>query len=346
MEEIRGVWISNFDISPVLTSKQKIAEAMDFLKQMGFNVVFPVVWNKGYTLFRSKVMRDTFNVDIDPRLGRDALAEVVEEAHRVGIKVIPWFEYGFACSHDKDGEHILQTKPQWRVRMPNGTLLKSGGLTWMNALNLEVQEFMHSLVVEVVNNYDVDGIQGDDRLPAFPVEGLQSLDVDPKLRNIQTGANALTDFLARLHTAVKAVGQRKKKNLVVSMAPNPFPWSRDHFLQDTQAWVQRGLVDTMHPQLYRNTLDDYQNEVEKIRQQFPKDLAKFSPGIALRANNTNLTATLISDYIQSNRKSGLRGHVVFTYEGLRSNNDEMAKALVQGPHAQLALLPSLFTAQA
>lgn len=33
MDEICGVWLSNVDISPVLTSKQKIAEAMNFLKQ-------------------------------------------------------------------------------------------------------------------------------------------------------------------------------------------------------------------------------------------------------------------------------------------------------------------------
>lgn len=109
--------------------------------------------------------------------GRDPLADVVAEVHRVGIKVIPWFEYGFACSHLEDGGHILNTKPQWKVRMPNGTLLRSGGLTWMNAFNPEVQEFMHSLVVEVITNYNVDGIQGNDRLPAFLQAGLESPDI-------------------------------------------------------------------------------------------------------------------------------------------------------------------------
>ena len=30
---------------------------------------------------------------------------------------------------------------------------------------------MLSLVTEVIDKYDVDGVQGDDRLPAMPVEG-------------------------------------------------------------------------------------------------------------------------------------------------------------------------------
>lgn len=34
----------------------------------------------------------------------------------------------------------------------------------MNVFDLEVQDFVFSLVKEVVEKYDVDGIQGDDRL--------------------------------------------------------------------------------------------------------------------------------------------------------------------------------------
>ena len=40
-------------------------------------------------------------MEIDSRYqGRDPLAELIIEANRVGLKVIPWFEYGFVCSCD------------------------------------------------------------------------------------------------------------------------------------------------------------------------------------------------------------------------------------------------------
>src|SRR5689334_19698637 len=94
--ETRGVWLTNTD-SKVLRSQQRIAEAMDFLAETGFNVVFPVVWNQGVTLYPSQIMQQTFGVEIHPSfVGRDPLRELIVEARRVGLKVIPWFEYGFA----------------------------------------------------------------------------------------------------------------------------------------------------------------------------------------------------------------------------------------------------------
>lgn len=105
---IRGVWLTNTD-SEVLSSQSTILEAMEFLADTGFNVVFPVVWNKAATLYRSKVMQQTFGWEIDSRyIGRDPLAEIVNAAHQVGIKVIPWFEYGFASSYNLNGGRLLQ----------------------------------------------------------------------------------------------------------------------------------------------------------------------------------------------------------------------------------------------
>ena len=38
----------------------------------------------------------------------------------------------------------------------------------MNGFDPEVQDFIMSLIMEVVLKYDIKGIQGDDRLPAMP----------------------------------------------------------------------------------------------------------------------------------------------------------------------------------
>src|SRR5690606_9196272 len=98
------VWITNVD-SDVLMSKKSIAEMMDFLAESGFNIVFPVVWNKGYTLYPSDIMEREFGRRIDPLYGeRDLLQELIVEAHRVGIEVVPWFEYGFAAAYNTGGD--------------------------------------------------------------------------------------------------------------------------------------------------------------------------------------------------------------------------------------------------
>ena len=138
--EVRGIWLTNTD-SRVLYSRQTIAEAMGFLAETGFNVVFPVVWNKGVTLYRSQVMAQNFGIEIDfYSRGRDPLAEVVEEAHRVGLKVIPWFEYGFASSYQQNGGRIINTKPGWAGINASGGLVIKNGFEWMNAFDPEVQD--------------------------------------------------------------------------------------------------------------------------------------------------------------------------------------------------------------
>jgi uncharacterized lipoprotein YddW (UPF0748 family) len=83
--------------------------------------------------------------------GRDPLQEMITEAHKENIKVHAWFEYGFAASNGQNGGIILAKYPQWSARDINKALLvSSNGFEWMNGINPEVQNFIKSLVIEVV----------------------------------------------------------------------------------------------------------------------------------------------------------------------------------------------------
>lgn len=338
--ETRGVWITNTD-SKVLNSQRSIAEAMDFLAETGFNVVFPVVWSKAVTLYPSQVMATRFGVEIDPQyIGRNPLAELISEAHRVGIKAIPWFEYGFASSYNLNGGPLLAQKPEWAAHNCAGNLLSKNGFEWMNALNPQVQEFLLSLVLEVVKNYEVDGIQGDDRLPALPSEGgYDTLTVKRYRREfnrhppqnhqdpqwLQWRANLLTEFLAQLYKEVKAINPA----LLVSMAPHIYDWGFKQYLQDSPAWLERGIVDLIHPQIYRRDFKSYKSIVDRlVIEQFPAEqLPKLAPGILIKLGSYRISPEYLLQAIAYNRSRGIRGEVFFFYEGLREENDTLGKVL-------------------
>lgn len=352
--ETRGIWLTTTD-SKVLRSKQRIAEAMDFLAETGFNVVFPVVWNKAVTLYPSQIMQETFGVEIDPMsVGRDPLEEVVVEARRVGLKVIPWFEYGFASSYNLNGGVLLQKKPEWTARDCNGNLLKKNGFEWLNALDSQVQKFFLNLVLEVVKNYDVDGVQGDDRFPAFPCEGgydeatvtryrqefNRNPPENPKDKQwLQWRADILTDFLARLYREVKAVNP----NLLVAIAPNIHDWAFQEYLQDSPTWLKRGIVDMIQPQIYRRDFRSYPAIADKlVNQQFTDaTLPKLAPGILMKLGSYCISPEYLVQAIEYNRQLGIQGEVFFFYEGLRENNNTLAKVLRNGPYAKSALFPTL-----
>lgn len=352
--EIRGVWITNTD-SKVLRSKSRIVEAINFLAETGFNVVFPVVWNKGVTLYPSSVMRETFGVEIDPIYhGRDPLAELIEEAKKVGIAVIPWFEYGFASSYNLNGGMLLQKKPEWAARDRDGHLLTKNGFEWMNAFDPQVQEFLLNLVLEVVKNYDINGIQGDDRMPALPSEGgYDELTVkryreafdrnppqNPKDRQwLQWRADILTQFLSNLYQNVKAIDP----NLCVSLAPNIYQWCLEEYLQDSQAWLNQGLMDLMHPQVYRRDFNSYKKIVKTMvrSQQQPEQLPRIAPGILVKLGNYRISPDYLLKAIEYNRSCGIHGEVLFFYEGLRKDDNALAKILRSHAYAKPATFPSV-----
>lgn len=347
--KIRGIWLTNVD-SQILDSKQHLTEAIGFLANTGFNTIFPVVWNKGFTLYRSQVMKSHFGGDFEiapkyQQQGRDPLLEVVEAAKQFKLKVIPWFEYGFAYSHEilKDQRKQRFQKDLynkgWIAYDQDHKPLKKNGFEWLNALDSEVQNFILNLMLEVVRNYDVDGIQGDDRVPAFPSEGgydqktkqrfRQKFGEDPPLNTkdkvwLQWRADLLTDFLVNLYQKVKAINS----NLIVSIAPHPFKFGFQEYLQDCPTWLKLGLVDIIHPQLYRRNLNGYKTLAKEVINQLTADqLPKLSPGILMKVGNFRISANDLWKIIEYNRQLGIQGEVFFFYEGLRENNSELAKIL-------------------
>ncbi|MCX8056327.1 MAG: family 10 glycosylhydrolase [Ignavibacteria bacterium] len=345
---VRGVWLTNVD-SDVLTSKEKIVEAVKFLDELNFNTIIVVVWNKGMTQYKSKIMKEFTGLEIDTMLkGFDPLPVLIEEAHKRNMKVIAWFEFGFSSSYKLDGGEILRLKPHWKAIDYEGKLVSKNGFEWMNGFHPEVQEFILSLIKEVVTNYNIDGIQGDDRLPAMPVEsGYDEYTINlyrsehngqtpPKnFRDslwIEWRAKKLNAFAERIFNEVKSINP----NLIVSMAPSIYPWSKEEYLQDWPTWVNSGKVDLVCPQLYRYKIEDYEKLLDDIvNHQIEKTkLSKFYPGILLKIGSYYASPELLKKKIELNRKYGINGEVYFFYEGLKKTPElfkEIYKDRVQFP---------------
>jgi len=351
--QLRGAWIPEGSHSSVLKTPAGIAEALDFLQEHGFNAVFPAVWNRGLTAFPSRVMeRHGFAVQ-DPQYGGfDPLGAIVREGKKRGMAVLPWFEYGFASSPDADGGPILRAKPAWAALDRSGALVRHGPLVWMNSLHPEVQQFLLDLVVEAIVTYDVQGIQGDDHWPAMPfnaghdplslAEYRTAKGIDPPADDRDEGwvsyrSDRMTDYLGRIGRTVKEA----KPGCLVSMAPTPFPTGRRELMQDSDRWMRKGLVDFLHPQLYRSDAAAYKRDLGIMMKGWSPTLrARLAPGISFTANGRDLSATDIVAMVELNRELGLAGEVFFHYGQLRRLDDFMAKTLgLQAGYEELALLP-------
>ena len=115
---------------------------------------------------------------------------------------------------------------------------------------------------------DLDGIQGDDRLPAMPsLAGYDEYTVNlyknshqgkepPKNITdeewVQWRCDILNKFAERIW---REIGE--ERNVRIHMAPSSYPWAKYEYLQDWPTWVNSGWVEAVLPQIYRYNANDY-----------------------------------------------------------------------------------------
>jgi uncharacterized lipoprotein YddW (UPF0748 family) len=290
-KEIRGVWLTNID-SDVLFDRTRLSNAVKELARLNFNTLYPTVWNWGYTLYPSAVMKQDVGLEIDPRpiaaglRERDMLKEIVDEAHQRSIAVIPWFEFGFMAPKESE---LAKKHRDWWTQKQDGSVdgdpkaLDGKQIPiWFSPFKPEVQQFVLSLVTEVVRNYDIDGIQFDDHFglpiefgydpdtvklyqqehngqspPRYDLDRCAKANMsdlcpeflakDPRWAEwLRWRSNKIEQFLKQVFQTVKA----QKKHVIIGLSPLDLPYAYERALVDWHKWEQDGLVEELIPQIY------------------------------------------------------------------------------------------------
>lgn len=343
--ELRGVWLTNID-SNVLFSSQSVTDAIQRLSQLNFNTIYPTVWNWGHTLYPSKVAERVIgravrlvtplDESIDPDLGtqgRDLLKEMIAQGHQKGMRVIPWFEFGFMAPADSE---LAKRHPDWLTQNGKGVKIKQEGIhdrVWLNPFKPEVQQFIQDLVVEIVSNYDVDGIQFDDHfgLPSdlgydpFTVQLYKqdhqgkSPPSDPQEAEwVRWRANKITDYLTQVFRAIK----NRKQDVIVSLSPNPQKDSYQFFLADWANWERRGLVEELIVQIYRDDFNRFISELEQPEVTSARSHIPVAIGILSGLKNKPISLPQIQKQVEAVRGRGFAGVSFFFYETLWNRSSE------------------------
>ncbi|QDL10504.1 glycoside hydrolase family 10 protein [Brasilonema octagenarum UFV-E1] len=327
--ELRGVWLTNID-SNVLFARDRLQNSLQTLKNLNFNTVYPTVWNWGWTLYPSKVAQKVTGRSLDPApglQGRDILKEIVTLGHQKNLTVIPWFEFGFMAPADSQ---LAKNRPQWLTSRRDGSKIWKEGAenrVWLNPFHPEVQQFIQDLVVEIVKNYDIDGIQFDDHfgLPydlgydAYTValykkehRGKAPSTNSQDAEWVRWRANKITDYMKRVFQAIKAT----KKNCLVSVSPNPQEFSYKSFLADWQTWERLGLIEELIIQIYRDDLNVFVQELERPEVKAAQSHIPVSIGIMTGLKAKPVSMQQIQTQIQKVRERNFAGVSFFFYETL------------------------------
>ncbi len=280
--ELRGTWLTT-TANTAIATPANTALTMQRLRAIGLNSTYVEVWKNGFTEFPSQTMNNLigvpFRINASPGVPvqqRDLLNETLIQSHRNGMSQIAWFEYGLAAKFGNPGTASTDlgrymADRGWLLRDSAGAFTNaSNGFSWMNPLVPEVRNLIKGIVTDAVKNYDLDGIQLDDRL-AWPVqfgyddftrtrylaETGRALPTNPNDNNFKIWrSQKVTAFAQELISAVRAVNPR----IIISASPAVFPFSFDNFSVDWPTWRSMGLFDEIVPQVYRGNFSDFNRD--------------------------------------------------------------------------------------
>lgn len=358
--EVRGTWITTTANTAIATPADT-ASTMQRLREIGLNTVYVEVWKNGYTQHPSKVLARTIGMDRRPQLmpqdpseakpppPRDLTQEMLIEAHRNGLITVAWFEYGFMAAHQSTMNHLRRMKPEWLSRDSKGSEVAPNGFVWMNPLHPEARQFLLDLVLEAIDNYDLDGIQIDDRI-VWPYITMGYDDYtkaayarehqghappadprDPAWRRWR--AERVNEYARLFVQEVRA----KRPGLLISLSPAVYPWSWENYLlawpewaawteKDRVAGVSRGAAaitprwDEFIPQAYRMSYPAFEKtwreQTEAVKTLGGNRQRDLLAGIRIVGDGKDSDWSQLRDSIVLTRTLGNGGHVLWFSRGV------------------------------
>jgi len=263
-----GVWLTNSP-SPLYYDPQRIDRAVAELAAAGFNTLYPNVWSRGTTFHRSSF------APMEPALAKanpdlDPICRFTDAAHRRGMQVIPWFEYGLMEPADAE---VVQRQPEWLLQKRDGSTtmeLHGKPMVWLNPAHPGVRRRFIGLVSELVRRCGLDGIQLDDHF-AWPVAfGYDA--TSRELYRSETGREPPDDHTDRawmrwrrqqLTGLLRELRRTLPRPTVISLSPGPFRSAYNLWLQDWELWALGGLIDDLVVQNYAYSLAGFAKDLNQ-----------------------------------------------------------------------------------
>ena len=268
--EVRAVWLTtNYGLdwpknrTDIDIQKKELTNMLDDLKKYNFNTVFFQARTRGEVLYQS-VIEPMSTVIASPKPGQtrfDPLAFAIEECHKRGISCHAWI-----VTYPLGGNKHVQSLGQSSITRKNPAITTKYKNEWfLDPGNPQTDDYLMSIVNEIVANYDVDGVHFDyirypDNSSSFPDRTMFS-----RYGKGKTLANwrreNINRFVTKMYDSVKS----KKPWVQVSSAPlgryRPLHNKNDGWnaletvSQDAGYWMMSGKHDALYPMMYyRNQL--------------------------------------------------------------------------------------------
>ncbi len=283
--EGRGIFISYIDYKNKFKSdtfaKDEIDKMIENVDEEKFNLIILQVRSFSDSLYNSEI----FPKNSDVNCTFDVLSYFIEKSHKKNIDVYAWIN-PYRISTSTDINKIDESNPAYKWKdTENVKVIPSKGIYYNPATN-KVKELIKKGVLEIVRNYDIDGICFDDYF--YPDSNIDIKEYEEYLKENKN--ITLNDFhlmhinllISDIYKSIKEI----KQDVLFGISPDG-NIDNDYNIHgaDITTWVtKKGYIDFIMPQVYygfKNDVKPYIDTVKSWNNLITVDSIELIPALAL-----------------------------------------------------------------
>lgn len=339
-DNVKGIWVSyiTLDMQNTDNSKQafedKINSIIETTKSSGFNTLIVQVRPFGDALYNSKyypwshILTGTQgeNPNYDP------LEIICDLCHKNSIAVHAWIN-PYRIKSEQTPNALSDDNP---YMIDNTIGFELNNCIYLDPSNTKAQKLIVDGVTEIVNNYDVDGIQFDDYF--YPSDS-DSIDADAYKEYKSKTSDPLSKELWRaqnVNTLIKQVYETVHKNsndVVFGISPQGNIDNNMELGADVKTWCEEeGYIDYICPQIYFSLDNPALTFEESLKQwqslNIHKKLKVYAGLAGYKGGTDDDEGTwldnddILKSEIEIALDSGLDGIMLYSYESFGSKENE------------------------
>lgn len=354
-QEVRALWV----VRDALTHPDSVRAMVTRAHDSGFNTLIVQVRGRGDAYYKARWEPRAPGIVEDK--GFDPLALVVREAHRRNMTVHAWLNTNFLANMDTpptDSAHLYNRRPdllavpyklarelyamdpwdpRYRAKIIQAAKESRDQVegVYLSPAAPETKEHIYSLWMDVLEHYDVDGLNFDyvrypapshdysrvslDRFRRWLLPHLSdadrarfaALENDPLVyadsfpaRYSDFRRTQVTETVERIYYAVK----KRKPNVIVSA--DVFANARDAYenrFQDWRDWLRRGFLDVAALMAYSTSTQVFRDQIAVAVEAGGRDRVWAGIGAYRQLADSSVAK------IRAARAVGARGFVLFSY---------------------------------
>ncbi len=356
-DELRGLWVCPWEANSPAAVDQVVSAAAAY----NFNALFVEVRYRGDALYVPN-KNDARFPNPEPRSPHiagppadfDPLEDIIQKGHAAGLEVHAWVTTYVVLNRKTPTApgHPALEHPEWLSQNDRGETWDPYGMAWLEPALPEVQDYLYNVFLDIVANYDVDGLHLD--YVRYPAPSFGRHPQAIALYQAETGkplddARAFADWrrqkisalVDRLYGGVAALEPNCRLTAAVFASRKGTAYN--DCLQDWTAWLEGGYVDAILPMAYSRDaaivgkqIDDAVG-VSSGRHVYAGIMV---PEVAAEKFNDAVGEEMVAK-ARAAREAGAKGVVVFSSKGALREDALVARAMRENLFDEPAAPPEM-----